>query len=234
MWQGDEHSQKRRKLQAMLSEAKDNYSAIEKHTRAITRSSKTIARCPISRLGQKSNRIFFEAAVLYRLTLCWRTVHDFLDIHAKHYVTLVGHDSTERQGQERSQVETALQEQADQVDIVLGNVDDPLHFKLSRFVAECKLFHWLLSVNCRGITPTTCTVIEQYVMVWSSDHRSAQFLDHLSNLTNNPRAQEAWAKSFRDKFLLKYRKLPVQPPLADATITIRVRVSVFVCIWFHF
>jgi hypothetical protein len=236
MRQGDERVQKRRKLQAMMAAAKANYDEIEKHTRAVIRSSKIIAKSAISRLGQKSGRIFFEAAVLYRLTQCWKTVHDFMEIHAKHYVQLVGDDSTGQASDERVEIAATMQSEGTGIDLVMQNVEDPLHFKLLRFVAERKLFHWLLSVNCKGITPTTCTVVEQYVMMWPDHHRSAQLLDHFSNLINNPRAQESWARSFRSKFLLKYRKLPVQPPLAEDTIKVRVwalNLSILVSLFMH-
>ena len=146
-----------------------------------------------------------------------------METHAKRYVQLDGCDSAGQPGNGRFQIAAATQGQGPQIDFVIQNREDVLHFKLLRFVAERKLFHWLLSVNCKGITPTTCAVVEQYVMMWPDDQRSTQLLDHLSNLTNNPRAQEEWARSFRDKFLLKYRKLPVQPPLAEATIKLRVR-----------
>ena len=111
------------------------------------------------------------------------------------------------------------------LDIIQGK-NAKAQFQIQRFVLERRLYYWLLSVNTRGQTPTTATLLEQMVMFLPTAWKEIPtWHSHLEALASNPRAQESWARKFRKDWLLKYNELSIQPPLSDETITLRVRTS---------
>ena len=118
---------------------------------------------PARRVNSAS--IVVSVTVLYELTQCANTVSDYALLHYRCYMPTNPSRAEHVPFQQLEVIMRICKEQCQRnvLDIVRGT-NAKAQFQIQRFVLERRLYYWLLTVNTRGQTPTTATLLEQMVM----------------------------------------------------------------------
>ena len=104
---------------------------------------------------------------------------------------------------------------------ILADEASTLRVKAVRWLAEWRTFVWLVSLNVKGIAPSSADVGSWYRAHFPADHeRLVQ--DHLHALETNKQALKKWMNQFRKRWSLRHASLPVAPALADEEIRRKV------------
>ena len=83
--------------------------------------------------------------------------------------------------------------------------------KAGRLIAELRVLGFLAEANARGVAVSTPHLAALLRKAWPSvtlGHRARKFLLRLRHL---PRVREAWAKQFRVRWDVRWRRLPMRP-----------------------
>lgn len=105
---------------------------------------------------------------------------------------------------------------------VKSNPECPFHFEAAKWIAECRLFHWLVNLNAKGVAPPARDMFAQFVASWDVESRGVQADLFLTDINLNMDKRKAWLQRFREVWLTKFMKMPARPPLCDEDIIRKV------------
>lgn len=103
-----------------------------------------------------------------------------------------------------------------------ANPELPYHFEAAKWIAECRLFYWLVSLNTKGVAPPARDMFAQFIACWDPESRGVQADLFLTEININVNKRKAWLQTFRDVWLTKFMKMPARPPLCDEDIIRKV------------
>ena len=103
-----------------------------------------------------------------------------------------------------------------------ANPECPFHFEAAKWIAECRLFYWLVSLNAKGVAPPARDMCAQFVASWDSESRGVLADLFLTDLNLNMDKRKAWLRRFREVWLTKFMQMPARPPLCDEDIIRKV------------
>jgi hypothetical protein len=217
MHAGDDRSQKRRQLQAQIVAMQGVVEDASKMYRNIKIAQYRASMHPAKHLKKPHWR---KAAVIVELSSM-----DFGFDYISQTVFFNNRIKVNTLEVEHGYVEARLQyiiDHVPDVHVAVANSESDMHHEAAQFVAERYLYQWLVSCNVKGVAPTTAVMLEHLVVFWPENRRGNRYHEFLTNLAANARAQECWARRFRDFLGIRFQKLPQQPPLSDSTITEKV------------
>jgi hypothetical protein len=96
--------------------------------------------------------------------------------------------------------------------------DSDNHWQVATYLAEQGLFDWLLQTNKKGLAPPAQQCLEQWVVHFPQLSKGARFHAFLEELVGNETARCNWARSYRQRWMFLYRRMPLQPPLSSNQI----------------
>lgn len=88
----------------------------------------------------------------------------------------------------------------------------PLFF-LAQLAAESKAASWLTEANERGVAPHVHQLLAEFRRSWPAAGRSGCSQGFLLRLRHKPVACKGWAKQFRRRWHVTFRRLPARPHL---------------------
>ena len=97
--------------------------------------------------------------------------------------------------------------------------------KAGRLIAELRVLGFLAEATARGVavsTPHLAALLRRAWPLVALGHRARKFLLRLRDL---PRVREAWARQFRVRWDVRWRRLPMRPLLRPEDVRRRARHS---------
>jgi hypothetical protein len=92
------------------------------------------------------------------------------------------------------------------------------HFEAAKWIAECRLFYWLVNMNSKGVAPPARDMFAQFIASWDLESRGVQADLFFTDINLNLNKRKAWLQSFREVWLAKFMKMPARPPMCDEDI----------------
>ena len=92
------------------------------------------------------------------------------------------------------------------------------HYEAAKWIAECRLFYWLVGMNSKGVAPPARDMFAQFIASWDPESRGVSADLFLTEINQNLNKRKAWLQSFREVWLAKFMKMPARPPLCDEDI----------------
>jgi hypothetical protein len=97
-----------------------------------------------------------------------------------------------------------------------------LLLRLGRLVAEARLAMWLVTVNSQGVAVSTAQLVARLRMLWPPAARGWQCEAFLARVRQWPRRRKAYAKTFRARWGVSWRRLPSRANLDTEDLLFRV------------
>ena len=97
-----------------------------------------------------------------------------------------------------------------------------LLLRLGRLVAEARLAMWLVSVNTQGVAVNTAQLVAKLRALWPPAARGWQCDAFLARVRQWPRRRKAYAKTFRLRWGVTWRRLPSRANLEPTDLLFRV------------
>ena len=97
--------------------------------------------------------------------------------------------------------------------------------RAGRLIAELRVLGFLAEANARGVAVSTFHLAALLRKAWplvTLGHQARKFLLQLRHL---PRVREAWARQFRLRLDVRWRRLPMRPLLRPEDVRRRARPS---------
>ena len=95
-------------------------------------------------------------------------------------------------------------------DALRGRGGARLQFRLGLLIAEARVALWLLEQNVSGVAVTTATAVARLQAAWPSEHASWLADRFLNRVQASPRSRKAYAKAFRRRWTISWRRLPAR------------------------
>lgn len=221
---GDDRTQYRKRLQHEIAQLTEIENTLKRATKHARRTSSYGDKPLLNRLSVRQIR---DACVVHALSMCLETAADYLQQHMWMANLSVAGISAPSTDDIRNFIHAHAEAQQPHVQTVIADADHPLHFKAAFFIAERYLYQWLVDCNVKGIAPTTSVCFEHLVVFWPDSSRGDKMQGWFAEAGSQERKREMWARRFRRRWAIKYKKLPQHAPLSDTSISRKA-------IWFDF
>jgi len=95
-----------------------------------------------------------------------------------------------------------------------------------RLIAELRVLGFLADANARGVALSTAQLAALLRQAWPRATLGSKSLRFLLRLRHVPRARESWARQFRSRWDVRWRRLPLRPLLQPDEVRRRAGGSV--------
>ena len=95
-----------------------------------------------------------------------------------------------------------------------------------RLIAELRVLGFLADANARGVAMATAQLAALLRQAWPRATLGSKSLRFLLRLRHVPRARESWARQFRNRWDVRWRRLPLRPLLQPDEVRRRAGGSV--------
>jgi hypothetical protein len=120
----------------------------------------------------------------------------------------------------------------DAANAIAGRGGARLLVRLGRIVAEAWLAMWLAVVNTQGVAISASHLVARLRTLWPTDARGWQCDAFLARIRQWPRRRKAYAKTFRARWGVSWRRLPSRANMDAEDLLFRVpRNLVSISFW---
>jgi hypothetical protein len=89
-------------------------------------------------------------------------------------------------------------------------------------IAEAQTLEWLLTANARGVAPSAAALLVQMRAHWPAACRDARYLRYFFRLRHIATARKNWARRFRARWGVSWKRLPARADVPPDTVRQRV------------
>jgi len=108
---------------------------------------------------------------------------------------------------------------------ILYAVDYKDHFNAAKWLAEARLYYWLVGLNVKGVAPPAKEMFDKLASLWEMRSLGYRARTWLETINTEGRRRTKWLQEYRKRWLAVFMKMPARPPMTDADMRRKVGLN---------
>ena len=104
----------------------------------------------------------------------------------------------------------------------VADVDGAVHFGAARWIAELRVFEWLVGCNLHGASPSSTDLFSRFQSYFPAGSGGDRYAAFLHGAVSENGGLKNWARTFRRRWQVEFRQLPKGNELTDAELSQKV------------